>query len=572
MIAGELREVAVLLGATGLVALACHRLRLSNVVGFLAVGLCIGPHGLGALVAEESWLGLLVLRETEGMKLAAELGVAFLLFMIGLELSLDRLWRMRGLVFGLGAAQVGLTAAVIAGFAYGFGNSLAAAVALGAGLALSSTAIVVQLLAERGRLGTPAGRAAFGVLLFQDLAVVPVLLLVGLLGAAGARALTGGDIALDVLLALAKAALAILLIVAAGRLVLRPVLRAVADTQSREAFLAAVLLAAIGTAIATEAAGLSLALGAFLAGVLLAETEFRAQVAVDLDPFKGLLLGVFFVSVGLMIDPRAVAREPLWLLAAVLGLVAAKASLLYALMRLWGERREVAAEAALLLGQGGEFGFIVIALAASLGLLPPGTAQFMAIVVALTMLGTPLLAALGRRAAERLAPASQGEAPAQEVDESLTGHVIIIGYGRVGRLIGEVLDGQRVPHVALDRNAVRVAALRRAGAAVWYGEATQLEMLARLGAARAAALVVTVDDPGMALGLVATARQGFPALPILARVRDDRHAEELRAAGATAVVPEVREAALLLGEATLLRLGVPEEAARAVVAERRPAP
>lgn len=571
MVAAELREVVVLLGATGLVALACHRARLSTVIGFLAVGVLIGPHGLGALVPEDSWAGLLVIRESEGMKVAAELGVAFLLFMIGLELSVERLWRMRGLVFGLGAAQVGVTAAVIAGFAYAFGNSLAAAVALGAGLALSSTAIVVQLLAERGRLGTPAGRAAFGVLLFQDLAVVPVLLLVGLLGAAGARALTGGEIALDVLLALGKAALAILLIVAAGRLVLRPVLRAVAATESREAFLAAVLLAAIGTAIATEAAGLSLALGAFLAGVLLAETEFRAQVAVDLEPFKGLLLGVFFVSVGLMIDLGAVAREPFWLLASVLGLVAVKALLLYALLRLWGERREVAAEAALLLGQGGEFGFIVITLAASLALLPPGTAQFMAIVVALTMLGTPLLATLGRRVAERLAPAAQAEAPAPEADEALSGHVIIIGYGRVGRLLGEVLDGQRVAHVALDRNAVRVAALRREGAAVWYGEATQLEMLAQLGAARAAALVVTVDDAEMARSLVATARQGFPELAILARVRDDIHAEELRAAGATAVVPEVREAALLLGEATLLSLGVPEEAARAVVAERRPA-
>lgn len=563
MIAGELREVVVLLGATGLVALACHRARLSTVIGFLAVGVLIGPHGLGALVAEGSWAGLLVIRETEGMKVAAELGVAFLLFMIGLELSLDRLWRMRGLVFGLGAAQVGLTAAVIAGFAYGFGNGLAAAVALGAGLALSSTAIVVQLLAERGRLGSPTGRAAFGVLLFQDLAVVPVLLLVGLLGAAGAGALTGGEIALDVLLALGKAALAILLIVAAGRLVLRPVLRAVAATESREAFLAAVLLAAIGTAIATEAAGLSLALGAFLAGLLLAETEFRAQVAVDLAPFKGLLLGVFFVSVGLMIDLGAVAREPFWLLASVLGLVAVKALLLYALMRLWGERREVAAEAALLLGQGGEFGFIVITLAASLALLPPATAQFMAVMVALTMLGTPLLAGLGRRAAERLAPTCATEAPAPEADEGLSGHVIIIGYGRVGRLVGEVLDGQRVAHVALDRNAVRVAALRREGASLWYGEATQLEMLARLGAARAAALVVTVDDPAMARALVATARQGFPDLPILARVRDDSHAEELRTAGATAVVPEVREAALLLGEAALVTLGVPEEAARA---------
>lgn len=569
MVAAELREVVVLLGATGLVALACHRARISTVLGFLAVGLLIGPHGLGALAPEDSWAGLLVLRQTEGMKLAAELGVAFLLFMIGLELSLERLWRMRGLVFGLGGAQVGLTAAVIAALAWGMGHAPAAAVVLGAGLALSSTAIVVQLLAERGRLGTPTGRAAFAVLLFQDLAVVPVLLLVGLLGAAGVAAPSGGEIAADVLLALGKAALAILLIVLAGRLVMRPLLRAVAATESREAFLAAVLLSAIGTAIATEAAGLSLALGAFLAGVLLAETEFRAQVAVDLEPFKGLLLGVFFVSVGLMIDLGAVARAPLALAGTVAGLVLVKAALLYALMRAWGERREVAAEAALLLGQGGEFGFIVVALAASLAVLPQETAQFAAIVVALTMLATPALAGLGRRLGARLAPPGQGEAPAPEADEGLRDHVIIVGYGRVGRLVGEVLDGQRVPHVALDRDAARVAALRRQGAAVWYGEATQVEILARLGAARAALLVVTVNDAAQARALVAAARQGFPRLPILARVRDEAHARELCAAGASDVVPEVREAALLLGEAALLRLGVPEEAARAVVAERR---
>ncbi|MBY0339507.1 MAG: cation:proton antiporter [Acetobacteraceae bacterium] len=567
--ADELREAVVLLAAAGLVGWLAHRLRIGVVLGFLLVGALLGPYALGRVAGEGSWLSLLVIEKSEGLHVAAELGVAFLLFMIGLELSLARLWRMRALVFGLGGAQVVVTGGAIGLAVWAFGHAPAVALVLGLALALSSTAIVMQLLTERGQLGAPVGRSSFAVLLAQDLAVVPVLFLVGILGASADAGPV--ELALDVLRAVGKALLAVAAILVLGRLVLRPVLRAVAETRSREAFLAAILLAVIGTALATEAAGMSLALGAFLAGVLLAETEYRPQIEVDLEPFKGLLMGAFFVSVGLGLDVGKVLADPLRILGSAVGLVLLKAAILYALARLAREERPVAAEAALLLGQGGEFAFIVLALGTGVGLIPLETAGFVGLVVGLTMAATPGLAALGRRAARRLeGPAPAAEHGPEEAGE-LSGHVIIAGYGRVGRAVGEMLDTQRVPHIAVESRIGRVARLRRDGAAVFYGDASQAEMLARLGAARAAALVLTMDDPERARSVAEAARRSWPRLPIHARARDEAHARALLEAGATHVVPEAAEASLQLGEGVLVEIGVPDDAARALVAERREA-
>lgn len=568
MIAQALAEMILLLAAIGAVGWVAHRLRFSPVLGFLAAGILIGPHGMGRLA--EAWppAAHLVIENHGAVHVAAELGVAFLLFMIGLELSPMRLWRMRAQVFGLGGAQVLCSAAAIAAIAMAFGNPAPAALVLGAALALSSTAIVVQLLTEAGRLGSPAGQSAFAVLLFQDLAVVPLLFLVGVL-AAGAQA-GAVELAAGVGLAMGKAAAAILLILLAGRLMVRPLLRAVAATHGREAFLASVLLAILGIALATEAAGLSLALGAFLAGLLLAETEYRHQITVDVEPFKGLLLGVFFLTVGLSLDVAALAADPFWILASAVGLIALKAAILALLALLAGASRAVAAEVGLLLGQGGEFAFIVLGMAGAQGLIPPATVQFMALTVGISMLATPPLAVLARRLAQRLEPPS-GEAMLPAAGEMPQGHVIIAGYGRVGRMVGELLDAQRLPHVALDRDIARVRRCRGEGAAVFYGDAAQVELLARLGAARAAALVITMDRPDAALAVVAAARQQWPELPIYARVRDAAHARALLAAGATRVVLEVTEASLQLGEAALAAAGVPDEAARALIAERREA-
>jgi CPA2 family monovalent cation:H+ antiporter-2 len=568
MVSAELREAAVLLGATGLVAVLAHRLRVSTLLGFLLVGVLVGPHVLGQLVAFWPPLAHLAITDMAAVRVAAELGVAFLLFMIGLELSLDRLWQMRDLVLRLGGAQVLVTGALIGFAAAQFGTGITVAMVLGAALALSSTAIVMQLLAERGRLGTPLGRTAFGILLLQDLAVVPILFLVGVLG--GGAAADGG-VARGVLEAFGRAALAIGAILVAGRLLLRPVLRAVAKTGSREAFLAAILLTILATAALTEAAGLSLALGAFLAGLLFAETEFRPQIAVDLEPFKGLLLGVFFVSVGLSLDLAGLLAAPLTVGGAALGLVVLKALVLYALIRVMGESRGVAAEGALLLAQAGEFAFIVVALALGLGLIPPATAAFVTLVAGLTMMLTPGLASLGRRLGRRLDGPAAG--PTLPVDappgEALQGHVIIAGYGRVGRLVGELLDSQRIPHVAADLQPVRVARLRSEGAAVYYGDAARTEVLAALGAAHAAALVITMDRPETVAAVVRAVHAAWPGLPIHTRVREEADARALRRAGASEVVPEVTEAGLQLGEGVLCALGVPDEAARRAVDQER---
>lgn len=561
----EMQDAVVFLAAAGLVVPVVHRLKVSPVLGFLLVGVVIGPFGLGRLVEAVPWLGHIVIQDRDAIAYAAELGVMFLLFMIGLELSLDRLWRMRGQVFGLGGAQVLVTAFAIGAIAAAFGNSLAVAIVLGSCLALSSTAIVMQLLTESGRLGTPVGRAGFAILLFQDLAVVPILFIVGAL-AGGSGSVLGG-----LAIALAKAAVAIAVLLALGRLVVRPVLRLVAQTGSRELFLAAVLLAVLGTAKLTEVAGLSLALGAFLAGLVLAETEYRHRIAVDVEPFKGLLLGVFFVSVGLGLDLALVLDEPFWIPASAVGLVALKALIIFALARATGQPRAVAAETAVLLGQGGEFAFVVIALATALALLPAQVAQFMLVVVTLTMLATPGLAALGQRLGRWLTDDSAHAGPVAAVPADLEGHVVIVGYGRVGRVIGSLLDGQKMAYVAIDRRPDRVAQCRSDGIAIHYGDASHHEMLARLGADRAAALVITMDNPHAVSAVAAAARKDWPGLPIYARGRDEAHARELIALGAAHVTPETLEASFQLGEAVLGGLGVPPDAARGLVSEQRDA-
>lgn len=559
----ELREVVVVLTAAGLVVPLMHRLKISPVLGFLLVGMVIGPHGLGGLSADVPIAGLVGIHDPALIRIAGELGVMFLLFMIGLELSIERLWRLRKWVFGLGSAQVIITAGVIAAAATAFGNAPAMSIVLGTCLALSSTAIVMQLLTAQGRLGTPAGQVSFSILLLQDLAVVPILLLIGVL-AGGVDTVFGG-----IIQSFGKAVLAIASILALGRLIVRPILHLVAGTGSRELFLAVVLLAAIGTAVATQFAGLSPALGSFLAGLLLAETEFRHRIAVDLEPFKGLLLGVFFVAVGLGIDIRAILAEPLWLPLLALGLVLTKAAILFVVALAFGVKRAAAAEAAILLGQGGEFAFIIVNLALSARLLPDATAQFILLIVGLSMAATPFLAVLARRVGEQLAEADASPADAIHVADDLSSHVVIVGYGRVGRAVGTLLDSQRIAHVAIDARPDRVASLRREGALVFQGDAAQHEILSRLGIDRAAALVVTMDDPEIARRVVETAHRDWPDLRIYARVRDDVHARELAAAGATHVTPETMEASLQLGEAVLIGTGVPDDAARVIIAEAR---
>jgi CPA2 family monovalent cation:H+ antiporter-2 len=561
----NLREAMVFLFAAGIVVPLVGRLRISPVFGFLAVGLAIGPHGLARFADALPWLQNVLITDLKGVRLLAELGVVFLLFMIGLELSLDRLWAMRRRVFGLGGAQIVATGTVIAIIAWLFDNPVAIAVVLGASFALSSTAIVMQLLAENRRLGTATGRISFAILLCQDLAVLPILFLVGVFAAK-----TDAAVFPAFARAMGEAVIAIAVILTIGRLVIRPVFRFVGGTASREMFLALVLLVIVGTALVTQQFGLSMALGAFLAGLLLAETEYRHEIGVDIEPFKGLLLGLFFVSIGMGIDLAQVAAEPMWLIASVFGLYLIKSPIVYVLSRLFGATRAVALETGLLLGQSGEFAFLVVGMAFGLGLMPNDTAQFMLIVAGLTMITTPPVAQLARKLG-RAVEAREADIEQNDVDVplGLSGHVVIVGYGRVGQMLGSVLDNQELPHIGLDVDADLVDHYRSAGGSIFLGDANRPDILRKFGVDQAAALVVTMDSPHVVEQVVATARQHWPDLLIYARARDRAHAARLISCGASHAIPETIEASLQLGEMVLMGIGIPDQAARRIIEARR---
>ncbi|HSM40465.1 MAG TPA: monovalent cation:proton antiporter-2 (CPA2) family protein [Afifellaceae bacterium] len=563
----DLREVLIFLFAAGIVVPLIRRLGISPVFGFLVVGLAIGPHGLARFADTSPWLDYVVIRDLAGIRPLAELGVVFLLFMIGLELSLERLWALRHRVFGLGGTQVAVTGVVIAVIASLFGNSLPAAVVLGAGFALSSTAIVMQLLTENRRLSTATGRTGFAILLCQDLAVLPILFLVGALAArSNIQVLTAFAWAIG------QALIAVTAILAIGRLVIRPVFRVVGSTSSREMFLAFVLLVIVGTALVTEQVGLSMALGAFLAGLLFAETEYRHEIEVDIEPFKGLLLGLFFVSVGMSIDIAQVAARPFWLISSIVGLYLVKTPIIYFLARRFGEPRSVALETGLLLGQGGEFAFLVAGMAYGLGLMPYETTQFMLIVTGITMITTPPVAHFARKLARTLEAWEENRSQGNgEIAAGLAGHVIVVGYGRVGQMLGSVLSAEAIPHVGLDVDANLVARFRAAGAGVFYGDARQPEIIRKFGIDRASALVVTIDNPETAEGVVAAARRHWPHIVIYARARDRAYAARLIARGASHVIPETIEASLQLGEMVLIGTGMPDETARRIIEKQRQA-
>ncbi|WP_162627635.1 cation:proton antiporter [Erythrobacter sp. KY5] len=560
-----LREVLVFLLAAGIAVPLLQRL-VSPVIGYFIVGGLIGPFGLGLLADVYEPVSYLVITDVEGVTVLAELGVIFLLFVIGLELSFERLWTMRRLVFGLGSAQILVTGAIIAAIAMLWGNATAPAIILGACLALSSTAIVTQLLIEKGRLGTPSGRATFSILLMQDLAVVPILFAVSVLGT-----MAVGNVALGFGLAAGQALLVIAAIYAVGRLALRPLLQLVAGTDSREAFIAIILLIAVGTAALTGFAGLSMALGAFLAGLLIAETEFRHQVKIDIEPFKGLMLGLFFLSVGMGIDWRMVIDNPLLIIASAIGLVLIKIAINFALCLAWRLPRHRAAKVAIMLGQAGEFGFLVIGLSITVGLLPADTGQFMLIVVGLTMLVTPGLDWLARRVGAAL---ERGEAEAGFEETAwaseIGGHVILAGYGRVGATIANVLDRQDIRYIAIDRDPELARKAASDGRPVRMGDASRLEVLREAGLDKAAAVVITIGDKDATEALTNEIHRLAPRLPILARARDVSHADKLLVDGAHVAVPETIEGSLRLAEMLLIEFGIDSDVANQVVELERP--
>jgi CPA2 family monovalent cation:H+ antiporter-2 len=559
-----LREVLLFLALAGILVPLLQRLRISQVPGFLTVGLLVGPFGLGLWVAELPWLQSFTLMRPEDIAPLADLGVLFLMFMIGLELSTERLWALRRWVFGAGTAQVCLSTVAIGGLAWYFGNPLEAAIVLGLVLSLSSTAAVMQLLDERRTLGSPLGQASFSILMLQDLAVVPIFILLGVL------AQGQGDSVLSLIgMALAKSVAAIVVIYLLGRRVLRPVFRAFAKQGRPDVFMALTLLSSLGIAGLTAAAGLSMALGAFLAGLLLAETEFRHEVEVTIEPFKGLLMGLFFMSVGMQIDTRELMRAPVLIPLSVLGLFVVKGAVLAPILRLGGFGWARALQGGLLLGQGGEFAFIVIGYAVAGRLLDGATGQFMMLVVGLSLFATPLAAAAGRAIGERW---QRRDAPGERAADSpppMRGHVIIAGFGRVGRLVARILAGQGVPYVALDHDARVVARARNAGFPVYFGNAARIELLGKVHAEQAIAIVLTMDHPASALHAVRGIRGRHPLMPLFARSRDEKHAAALKEAGATLVIPETLETGLQLSTFVLRTLGVAESATMRIAERER---
>lgn len=534
-------EVLILLAAAVLVVGLFSRLRLTPLLGFIVAGAVIGPHGLALIAGVDTARAL------------AELGVVFLLFMIGLELSFARLRMMGTLVFWLGGSQLLLTGLIFYGFARAFGASEATALVIGVGLAMSSTAIVLQILMDRRAQSTKSGRAALAILLFQDLALVPALALMPLLGD------DQGGLGGDLLAAGAKAAAALALIVIIGRLALGRLLRAVERNGGGDMLTAAAMLIILGTAALTEAAGLSLALGAFLAGLLVAETEFRHQIEADIHPFRGLLLGLFFMTVGMGIDLEFAASVWPGLLASVAILAAIKALVILALGLAFRLGLAVSVHIALLLAQGGEFAFLLAAMAGEFGIIDNASSQFLLAIVTLSMATTPFLAIAGRRLgaylAARESARDEERAPGAPAAGELEDHVIIAGFGRLGRTVAGILDRADIPYLAVDRNVGRVRRWRQDGAAISYGDAGRTSVLQAAGLARAAAVVITVDDPQTVEHLVAAVRQNAPDLPILARAHDHAAGRAIAKAGATKVVQETFEASLQLASDLLDIIG-----------------
>ncbi len=554
VIGAPMREALVVLAAAAIVIPLLARLSLSPVIGYMLVGLIVGPSGLGALAQHWSPLGLVTITDRARIEPVAELGVVFLMFAIGLEMSWERIVSLRRLVFGLGALQVLLCTLALAALLVLFGTHPGPAIVAGLALAMSSTATVTQVLADERRMSSLAGRASFAVLLFQDLAVVPILFLIGMLG--------GGETGIVGLLgAVAEAVLAVALLAAIGRLVLRPLFRSVAHSDSPELFMAACLLVVLTTGLVAASAGLSMALGALIAGVLLAETEYRRQVEVTIEPFKGLLLGVFLISVGLRLDLVRLAADPVTVLGGVVGIVAIKAAITFGLARTFRVRGAAAMQSSLLLGPGGEFGFIIIGLASGLGLLPGTLGESLFLAIALSMVFIPSLSWLGRRLAPRprTAPIDPALlAPTDPASGGLSGGgVIIAGFGRVGRTVASMLDAHEIAWVALDSDVARVSAARKAVPSVFYGDMTQPALLNSVGLDTARALVVTIDHREKADTIVQVARAARPDLLIVARARDAKHAAHLYGVGATDAVPETIEASLQLSEAVLVDLGIP---------------
>ncbi|GAA3793573.1 cation:proton antiporter [Qipengyuania pelagi] len=548
-------DALVILGAAGLVIPVFTRFRITPVIGFILIGIAVGPFGLGQLVYERPWLSHITITDPEALEPFAEFGIILLLFTIGLELSFKRLWQMRRLVFGLGALELLVTGVMLAIVLAMIGQYWTGALALGFALAFSSTAIVLPISGTH----SPVGRSALSMLLFEDIMIVPIIFI---LGAMAPTAQAEGWEGLVDTLVVGGVVIAVLLI--AGRIALPRLFAQAARTKSPELFLAASLLVVIGASLATALAGLSPIVGALIAGLLIAETEYHGEVEAIIEPFKGLALGIFLITVGMSIDLATIWENLASIATAVVGVLVFKALITGILLRLMGARRSTAAETGILMASPSETTLIVLAAASSALLIQPGTAQFWQIVTAIGLTITPVLALVGRAIARRVEP--MPELPPEDEGNP---RVIIIGAGRVGRLIARMLETHDKPYVAIDSNADLIASAKRRGFRAAFGDASRSDALDKLGIESALAVVLTMDEPVLAARLVAKLRKAYPQLLIVARARDTGHAAELYRAGASHAVPETLESSLQLSEAVLVDIGVPMGPVIASIHEQR---
>jgi CPA2 family monovalent cation:H+ antiporter-2 len=544
-------DALVVLGTAGVIIPIFRKWGVSPVLAYLAAGAILGPNGLGSFTSSFHPLYWFTVTNPANVSGIAELGIVFLLFVVGLEISLQRLAQMRKLVGGFGSLQVLLSAALISAVLAWMHVDLTSAIILGASLALSSTAVVLEILNRQHRMSTPLGKAVFAVLLAQDIATIPILVFVSF-----GLSTPDASVTSVLLKAFLQAAIAVGIIVIFSRYLLRPLFRVVAAAHSTELFIAAVLFVIIGTGVVAHQAGMSMALGSFVAGLLLAETEFRKAIQASIEPFQGLLLGVFFFTVGMRVDVREMLREPILLLACVAGLILAKAVVVAGLARLFGLHWPAAVESGLLLGAGGEFAFVIIGIAADLSLISHRHSGLALAVTSVSMAATPLL----NYGVRRVIPAFMGP---QIVDPELSASpvgqprcAIVVGYGRVGKVVSQALRRNQVAYIAIDCNPQGVINDRRAGHEVYFGDASDPEFLRVCGIDDAAGVIITINAGEVVDDIVTYVRSIRPEILIIARARDADHSRHLYEIGATEAVPETIEASLQLSQSALVGLGV----------------
>lgn len=554
-----LSDTLVILGAAGIVIPLFARFRISPVIGFILVGLIVGPSGLGSLADQYPWLHYITISDSKRIEPFAEFGIILLLFSIGLELSFKRLWGMRRQVFGIGAAELLGCGALIALILYSFGLSQQGAIGLGLALALSSTALVLPMVGTK----SPVGRAAFAMLLFEDLAIVPIIFALGAMAPYGEQGSWDG-----IMQTLLHGSITVIILFVAGRLILPRLFAQAARTKTPELFLAASLLVVIFASLATAGAGLSPIVGALLAGLLIAETEYHGEVETMTAPFKGLALGVFLITVGMSLNFASIARQWPELILAVIGVVLIKAIVTSLLLRLSGAGRGLSAEVGLLMASPSETTLIVLTAALSAGIISTQTGQFWQTVTAIGLTITPLLARLGNHVSRRIDRKSS-ELATMVDDGASEKRTIILGFGRVGRVVADMLDRHDQPYLAVEANIDAVTSARHKGYNVVFGNTARAEMLDRLHLDNAAAVVMTMNDPVQQVRSTKQIRERWPNLPIVSRARDADHAAALYKAGATDAVPETLESSLQLSEALLVDLGVAMGPVIASIHERR---